>query len=169
MSMALSWNTSFQDLHRISGPVSDLLKKQARLTSLSKGAVIFGPDNSAENLLLLISGTVRVQQHFETGREIVLYRVHADASCVLTAASLLAFEKHTAKGIAETDVDAMVIPRATFEELMAISPQFRAAIFQDYLKRINDLFRAIKRKGSGATHDEHGHEDAQNLPRIIHH
>lgn len=139
-----SWRTSFPGLDEISDTVSDLLDKQARHTSLRKGTVVFGPGNPAENLLLLVSGSVRVQQLSEAGREIVLYRVHAGESCVLTTACLLAFEDYSAEGIAETDVDAILIPRDTFDELMAISPQFRAFVFDAYSKLITDLFLVIE-------------------------
>jgi CRP/FNR family transcriptional regulator len=94
--------------------------------------------------LLLVSGTVRVQQLSEAGREIVLYRVHAGESCVLTTACLLAFEDYSAEGVAETDVEAILIPRDTFDELMAVSKEFRAFVFEAYSKRITDLFMVIE-------------------------
>jgi CRP/FNR family transcriptional regulator len=144
MLMTNSWRTAFPGLAGISDDVSYLLDKRARQITLNKGALIFGPGNPAENLLLLVSGTVRVQQLSEAGREIVLYRVHAGESCVLTTACLLAFEDYSAEGIAETDVDAIMIPRDVFDELMSISKKFRAFVFEAYSKRITDLFMVIE-------------------------
>lgn len=69
----------------------------------------------------------------------MLYRVHSDESCVLTTACLLAFE-----GIAETEIEAIMIPRNVFDELMAISNEFRAFVFEAYSKRITDLFLVIE-------------------------
>jgi CRP/FNR family transcriptional regulator len=66
---------------------------------------------------LLREGTVRVQQVSENGREIVLYRVFAGESCALTTACLIGYEEYQAEGIAETDVEAVAIPRSTFDEL----------------------------------------------------
>ena len=140
MRMRPSWQASVPGLDAISGTVSELLNRQAEYTSVRKGTVIFGPEQPAENLLLLISGTVRLQQPCETGGEIVLSRVHAGESCALTTACLLAFKDYSAEGIAETDVDAITIPRETFDELMMLSPQFRAYVFEAYSKRITDLF-----------------------------
>jgi CRP/FNR family transcriptional regulator len=140
----LTWRHKFPGLTGLSTTVSDLLDHWAVPATLNKGAVIFGPGNAAENLLLLVSGTVRVQQLSEAGREIVLYRVHGGESCVLTTACLLAFEDYSAEGIAETDVEAILIPRDTFDELMSASREFRAFVFEAYSKRITDLFMVIE-------------------------
>lgn len=139
-----TWRAHFPGLAGISREVSDLLDRKARSAKLAKGTVVFGPGNPAENLMLLIEGTVRVQQLSEAGREIVLYRVHGGESCVLTTACLLAFEDYSAEGVAETDVEAILIPRDTFDELMSISKEFRAFVFEAYSKRITDLFLVIE-------------------------
>lgn len=139
-----SWRTKFPGLGGISDEVSAILDKRARSVSMTKDTQIFGPGNPAENLLLLVTGTVRVQQVSEAGREIVLYRVHAGESCVLTTACLLAFEDYAAEGLAETDIEAIMIPRDAFDELMALSKEFRAFVFEAYSKRITDLFFVIE-------------------------
>ncbi len=113
------------------------------MISVPKGERVFGSGKRPENLLMLISGTVRVQQTSDTGREIVLYRVHAGESCVLTTASLLAHEAYAAEGVAETDVKAVAIPRAVFDELIATSKHFRDFVFAAYSRRITDLFYVI--------------------------
>jgi CRP/FNR family transcriptional regulator len=106
--------------------------------------VIFGPGKSPENLLLMLEGRVRVQQVSEAGREIVLYRVEAGQSCVLTTACMLAHEDYSAEGIAETDVRAVAIPRAVFDELVGQSVAFRNFVFTAYSRRITDLFQVIE-------------------------
>jgi CRP/FNR family transcriptional regulator len=95
-------------------------------------------------MLLLLAGTVRVQQTSDSGREIVLYRVRAGESCVLTTACLLSHEDYTAEGIAETEVEAAVIPRAVFDDLIARSETFRTFVFRAYARRITDLFTVIE-------------------------
>ncbi|MGE0850505.1 MAG: Crp/Fnr family transcriptional regulator [Hyphomicrobiaceae bacterium] len=119
------------------------LIEKSRRVRLTAGDVIFGPGTPPENLLLLVAGTLRVQQASESGREIVLYRVSAGESCVLTTACLLAYEGYLAEGIAETDIDAVAVPRATFEELIARSPEFRRFVFRAFSARVTELFRII--------------------------
>lgn len=138
------WRSRFPGLSGLSEDVAHLLDRRARVVRLSKGSVIFGPGSPARNLLLLICGTVRVQQVSEAGREIVLYRVHAGESCVLTTACLLALEDYSAEGIAETDVEAVLIPQDDFDDLMSVSKAFRAFVFHAYSKRITELFVVIE-------------------------
>jgi CRP/FNR family transcriptional regulator len=111
---------------------------------MSAGTTIFGPGKSPDHLLLLLNGTVRVQQLAENGREVVLYRVTAGESCVLTTACMLAYEDYAAEGIAETDIVAAAIPRAVFDDLIASSKEFRNFVFRAYSRRITDLFHVIE-------------------------
>ena len=138
------WRSNFPGLGGISEEVSKVLDNSAKPVSLAAGTVVFGPGSPAQNLLLLVSGAVRVQQLSEAGREIVLYRVHAGESCVLTTACLLAFENYSAEGVAETDVEAILIPRDAFDTLISLSKEFRAFVFEAYSKRITDLFLVIE-------------------------
>ncbi|AWC23723.1 MULTISPECIES: Crp/Fnr family transcriptional regulator [Aminobacter] len=138
------WITQFPGLSRLEPAVRDALTRKSAVIAVPKGTVVFGPGKSPENLLLLLEGRVRVQQVSEGGREIVLYRVEAGQSCVLTTACLLAHEDYSAQGIAETDVRAVAIPRAVFDELVSQSVAFRNFIFTAYSRRITDLFQVIE-------------------------
>lgn len=119
------------------------LTERSQVLRLPAGAVVFGPGVMPDNLLLLLAGTVRVQHLSESGREIVLYRVEAGESCVLTTACLMAEEEYSAEGITETEVEAVAIPRAVFDEALAQSAVFRAFVFRAYSQRITDLFHVI--------------------------
>lgn len=137
------WIGQFEGLARLPEPVRMKLVDRSRVIEVSAGTHIFGPGNIPDNLLLLLDGTVRVSQTSEKGREIVLYRVEAGQSCVLTTACLLAHEAYAAEGVAETDIRAVSIPRAVFDELLTVSGQFRDFVFAAYARRITDLFRVI--------------------------
>jgi len=138
-----TWIDRFEGLRRLPAALRADLVRGSSLISVPAGTQIFAPGQSADSLLLLVEGTVRVQQSSDTGREVFLYRVHAGESCVLTTACMLAFEDYAADGIAETDVRGVAIPRATFDDLVARSPVFREFVFTAYSRRITDLFALI--------------------------
>lgn len=141
--MAETWVDGFQGLNRLPADIRAELENSCQIVSVPEGTQVFAPGQSADRLLLLLSGTVRVQQHSDTGRDVFLYRVHAGESCMLATACMLAFEDYSAEGTAETDVTAVAIPLSTFDALVGKSQVFREFVFTAYSRRITDLFALI--------------------------
>jgi len=139
----MQWIDRFPGLSSLSAPEQHLLVENSAQVSVPAGTTIFGAGKRPDQLFLLLNGTVRVQQLSENGREIVLYRVQGGESCVMTTACLLAFEKYSAEGIAETDVLAVAIPFKTFDDLMSRSASFRRFVFTAFSRRITELFHVI--------------------------
>lgn len=139
-----NWTHRFPGLDTLDAEARSILVARARVISMPQDTVIFGPGKAPENLLLLVSGTIRVHETSEAGREIVLYRVFGGESCVLTTACLLAYEDYAAEGIAESDIEAVAIPRETFDSLIAKSTAFRKFVFTAYSRRITELFHVIQ-------------------------
>lgn len=142
--MSENWIVRFPGLSALAPEVQDILVKQSEIVAVPKGTRIFGPGQSPEHLLLLLEGAVRVHQTSDQGREIVLYRVNAGESCVLTTACMLAYENYSAEGVADTDVRAVAIPRRVFDDLVSRSIPFRNFVFAAYSQRITDLFHVIE-------------------------
>lgn len=138
------WIEAFPGLLKLDPDIARPLIERSKVVRLPAGTRIFGPGQSPEAYLLLLEGTVRVQQVSDTGREIVLYRVSAGESCALTTACLMGYEEYQAEGIAEADVEAVAIPRATFDELIAKSAAFRRFVFTAFSVRVTNLFRIIE-------------------------
>lgn len=139
----MTWTGRFPELAPLPADLSAELTSRSRIVRLPAGTRVFEAGQRAQNMLLLLSGTVRVQQVSDTGREVFLYRVHAGESCILTTACMLADEDYAAEGIAETDIEAVAIPRAVFDDLAGRSTTFRTFVFRAYSRRIADLFALI--------------------------
>lgn len=144
MAGAASWIDGFRGLEGLPEDVRRTLETQCRAVSLPAGSRIYGPGQAPQSFLLLIEGSVRVQQVSESGREIVLYRVAAGESCALTTACLMGYEDYPAEAIAETDIRAVAVPRSTFDDLVARSREFRRFVFTAFSTRMTDLFRLIQ-------------------------
>jgi len=119
------------------------LYKHSKLSQIPAGSIIFGPGSTAGSFLLLLSGTVRVQKTSGDGREIVLYRISAGESCIMTTACLLAEEDYLAQGLTETDVEAVAVSRQAFDKLLSASDVFRKFVFDAYATRLTELFMII--------------------------
>lgn len=140
----MGWSENFEGLAQLPADILAELESRSRVVEVPAGTTVFDPGHPADNLLLLLDGTVRVSQVSENGREIVLYRVEAGESCVMTTACLIADEDYAASGITETDATAVMIPRAVFDDLAARSDVFRRFVFATYARRISDLFGVIE-------------------------
>ncbi len=138
------WTHAFPPLRQLPHDVFVQLRDTAIIVELPEGSRIFGPGQAPDSFLLLLEGTIRVQQSSETGREIVLYRVQAGESCALTTACLMGYEEYQAEGIAETRIRAVAIPRALFDRLIATSREFRQFVFTAFSRRVTNLFRVIE-------------------------
>lgn len=137
------WTERFQGTKALPRPVRDRLLKVAQVRAYPKGHEVFGPHNVPDSLLFLFDGTIRVSQTSDSGRDIVLYRVDAGESCVLTTACMLAEEAYNAEGIAETDITVIVLPKPAFDNLVAEEPAFRNFVFAAYSRRLIDLLRVV--------------------------
>ena len=137
------WTEQFDGTRSLPRDVRDRLIEDARVTRKKAGEEVFGPANVPDSLLFLYDGQIRVSQTSDNGREIVLYRVDAGESCVLTNACMLAEEAYHAEGIAETDIVVITLPKQAFDRLLAEEEAFRDFVFKAFSRRLIDLFRVV--------------------------
>lgn len=137
------WTERFQGTRGLPRAVRDRLLASTQIMRYKRGQTVFSPDNRPDNLLFLVEGTLRVSQTAESGREIVLYRVEAGESCVLTTACMLAEEAYNAEGVAETPLVAVALSRDNFDRLAAEEPSFRKFVFAAYSRRLLDLLHVV--------------------------
>ncbi|NKX37264.1 Crp/Fnr family transcriptional regulator [Rhodobacteraceae bacterium R_SAG4] len=137
------WTEKFQGTKALPRPVRDRLLNVAQIRHYAKGQQVFGPENLPDSLLFLFDGTIRVSQTSDNGRDIVLYRVDAGESCVLTTACMLTEEAYNAEGVAESDITVIVLPKLAFDRLVAEEPAFRSFVFAAYSRRLIDLLRVV--------------------------
>ncbi|MGB7431085.1 MAG: Crp/Fnr family transcriptional regulator [Ahrensia sp.] len=137
------WTEKFAGTRALPRAVRDRLLQVAQTRHYQKGHEVFGPLNVPDSLLFLFEGTIRVSQTSENGRDIVLYRVDAGESCVLTTACMLAEEAYSAEGVAETDITVIILPKSSFDSLVAEEAAFRNFVFTAYSRRLIDLLRVV--------------------------
>ena len=93
---------------------------------------------------MVTSGCVRVGLTADTGREVMLYRLGAGKACLLSTSALISSETLIAEAIAETGVEARLIPRLLFDRLTAEDPEFRREVLRNYAERVTDLVLLIQ-------------------------
>jgi CRP/FNR family transcriptional regulator len=125
------------------GRLPEALLADARLVRLERGQFAFRSGDHCRAYLVLLTGTVRVQLISDEGREVSLYRVGPGNSCILTTSCLMSQEDYPAEAIAETDVEAVAVSRATFREALDNDPEFRSYIFDGFSQRLASVIKRI--------------------------
>lgn len=108
------------------------------------GQTILRQGDLCENYLSIISGSVQIIARSPQGREISLYTIHADESCVLTTSCLLSGHSFPAEALAVTDVEVELVSKAIFDEKLSTSSVFRERVFKNFGERLKHLILKIE-------------------------
>lgn len=116
---------------------------QGRSMTVPDGTCIFQPGDDTSAFLIVKAGTVRVEQTNSAGRTVVLYRVEAGDSCVLTTACLLARKPYSGYGYAEGTMTGVSIATDRFRLLLSSDAHFQELVFRGFAARVGELTDVI--------------------------
>ncbi len=116
---------------------------QCQLMTLSADTPVFHQGDLCQHFVLVLDGAIRVQKLSANGREIVLYRVEAGQSCILTTACMLGKQPYQAEAFTESETRAIAFPVALFRAAMDESPVLREFVFAGYVQRLSELMLLI--------------------------
>jgi CRP/FNR family transcriptional regulator len=108
------------------------------------GTTMFSAHSPCSGFPLILSGSVRVAQQYPNGRELQLYRVKEGESCLLSGSCLLGRMDYLATGIAESEVELLVLPPAEFRALVAEDETFRTYVFSLFGERLATLMQLVE-------------------------
>lgn len=140
----MEWLLNFPALEKVKDKAWDSVSSEVKRMQVKPGTVLFRDGDVCNAYVLVISGSVRVQKVDPNGHEIVLYRVEEGQSCMLTTTCLLGSQVYPAEGVAETDVDLVVLPKESFERALSSSAGFRQFVMSNVGFRITDLMMLLE-------------------------
>jgi CRP/FNR family transcriptional regulator len=108
------------------------------------GATIFDAHTPCGGFPLVLAGTIKVLQRYPNGRELPLYRVKPGETCLLSGSCLLGHTDYAATGIAESDVELLVVRPAEFQALIASDEAFRNHVFAMFGERLATLMSLVE-------------------------
>ena len=128
--------------------MTDLLTLARRVGAvaarLKAGDVIYRAGERARGWIVVAQGHVRVGLTAENGREILLYRLGPGEACLLSTSALMSDENLPAEAVAETDVEAFVVPAERFDRLIGEDADFRREVLRGYASRVGGLVVMIE-------------------------
>jgi CRP/FNR family transcriptional regulator len=116
-----------------------VLARHARIVEAPIGTIGYSEGMPCNAYVLRLAGQSRVYKISSSGREILLYRVGAGETCVLTTTCLLGSSDYPASTIVEQPIRDVLIPAVTFHQLMLDSRVFRRYVMENYGALISDL------------------------------
>ena len=108
------------------------------------GRSVFRPGELCQSFVFVTRGLIRVQKTVDAGREVLLYRVERGDICTLTLFSLLGNSVYSAEGVAETEVEGILISAAQFHRCLAECERFRQFIFSNLAQRLSSLMMLVE-------------------------
>lgn len=79
-----------------------------------------------------------------SGNSIVLYRMGADDICTLSIGCLMSRHGYRAEAVVEQASTASMLPRRLFDQMMAVSAEFRGGVMASYGRRLDDLMLLVE-------------------------
>jgi len=144
MPVKTDWLNTFPELKQNRDKAWRTTSGKAMRMQVKRGSVLFRDGDACNGYVLVVSGGIRVQKIDPQGHEIVLYRVEEGQSCMLTTTCLMAHQQYPAEGVAETDVDMVLLPLDAFDAALAGSPAFRQFVMANIGSRISDLMLLLE-------------------------
>jgi CRP/FNR family transcriptional regulator len=135
----LDWLQSFPSLLALEPNARDILTKNARIVEAPIGTIGYREGGACGAYVMRLAGQSRVYKMSSSGREILLYRVAAGETCVITTTCLLGNSNYPASTIVEEPIRDVIIPSPAFNQLMVDSAVFRRFVMTNYGVLISDL------------------------------
>ena len=135
----LNWLQDFPPLLALDNSARDILTKTARIVEAPVGTIGYREGGACGAYVMRLAGQSRVYKMSSSGREILLYRVAAGETCVITTTCLLGNSNYPASTIVEEPIRDVIIPSSAFNQLMMDSKVFRSFVMTNYGALITDL------------------------------
>jgi len=139
-----AWLEYFPELQKISDTVWMEVTGRAKEVVLPAGQEVFREGDACKQYIFVLAGATRVYKSFESGREMVLYRLQAGETCSLTTSVLLAGGAYPANAVTEEETRAVVIPIRDFQLAFDQSKLFRDFVCSTFGGHVRDLVMLLE-------------------------
>jgi CRP/FNR family transcriptional regulator len=138
------WIERFPLVRSFSASHLQIARGTVHFPVLDAGAIAYELQDACANYLMCIDGRTRVFRMSEGGREMLIYKVSAGGTCVLTTQCLLSGGGFPAQSIAEARTELAALPADTFRQLMRESDTFRDFVLDDYTRLLSGMFDLVE-------------------------
>jgi CRP/FNR family transcriptional regulator len=121
-----------------------LVSQRAMIKHFNKDQIVSSNSSACLGIILILSGGIRVSLISDEGREVSLYRAHANEFCVSTASCVIHQLTFETIVTAEEDTTVLVIPSSVCAKLMDSNIHVRSFVFEQETERYSQTIWAIQ-------------------------
>ncbi len=136
-------NISEKFKHTFEPELLSEIEQKGKIVSVKEGDVILDVGQTVRLIPLLLNGILKITRVDDTGKELLLYYVHANESCAMTFTCCMQQYPSEIKATAETDVEYISIPIEVMDEWLAKFPTWKSFVMRTIRNRFNELLLAI--------------------------
>lgn len=118
--------------------------EEASVVHLGAGEYFLREGDTCAHFALIVSGKMRVFKLAESGQEITLYHVGAGEACPLNVSCILSDRPVPAMARVEEDVEAVVVPSATFRRWITEHEPLRKFVFEMFSSRLAEVMSLVE-------------------------
>ena len=113
------------------------------IKSFTAGTVVVNLHAYIKSIPIVLSGSIKVVQTDEEGREMLLYYIKPGESCIMSILASRHNDQSKIKAIIEEDAELLLIPADKASEWIKQYPEWTDFIFTLYQKRFESLLEIV--------------------------
>ncbi|HQN57355.1 MAG TPA: Crp/Fnr family transcriptional regulator [Saprospiraceae bacterium] len=119
------------------------IESRSEIKLIPEGGIILDIGQSVRIVPLLLKGVLKISRVDDSGREILLYYVHANESCAMTFTCCMQQHPSEIKATAESEVELLAIPIGVMNEWLSKYPTWKSFVMRTIRNRFNELLGTI--------------------------
>lgn len=122
----------------------NLVIEQSAITEYEKGRIIYSDKDKCLGIIYLLSGEIRTYILSESGREITLFRLYNDDTCVLSASCVINEITFPTQMKAEKNCKIIIISSSVFSSLAANNIYVKSYMYETLTKRFSSVVKTME-------------------------
>ena len=144
MSTSLSKLKNLPFWQNLSLSEQEIMSNCVQIRRYQKDELIYSHDHECLGLIKILSGEIRTFMLSDEGREIVLYRLKAGDTDVLSASCVVNQITFETQMVADTDCTLLVIPATCLAEFKRNNLAVRCFIYEKLGERFSDVMKLMQ-------------------------
>ena len=123
--------------------LTDEIVQSGRLRKLSTEEPLISPGMPANEMPMVISGTLRIMREDEDGNEVFLYYLEGGDACAMSISCCMSNQSSQFKAVAESNSTLWMVPMSQIDTWIAKHASFRKFVIDSYQDRFDELMHTI--------------------------